>query len=308
MRHRVLSQTLNYIEPWLSRDQLDKMDDEHIRGYVHRVMKSRAREDLAKAMSNWGVGMKQANDLWSSYEQAVGWISPHKWKPVLENKEVWNGMISGTVAVMKAHFHAFWGTNASIANRWLWVGLTPDYPALKTHIQMLVDQSDPANLGNINHEDLIIAYGIKRLYEFVPQRRSTSDAPRPKASRRNDSFSSEPRKHQKTKASSDGRHASREPIVKEKKGGSALSDGLRGASSSSAIAAADVPGRAALRMTELVSVAASISSRGSTPPCLRCRRAKALAECAAPKGEVVPGRSNDLASIIGCAKVERSCR
>jgi len=130
---------------------------------------------------------------------------------------------------------------------------------------MLVDQSDPASLKHANHEDLIKEYGIEKLYESVPQRRSASDAPRPKASRRNDSFSYEPRKHQKTRGSSDGRHASREPIEKEKKGGNALSDGFRGASSSSATAAADVPGRAALRMTELASVAVSISSRGSTP-------------------------------------------
>jgi len=96
-------------EPWLTRDELDKMDDEQIRGYVRRVMKSRARNDIAKAMSGWGIGSKHAHDLWGSYEQAVGWISPRKWKPVLENKEVWNGMISGTVAVMKAQFSCVLG-------------------------------------------------------------------------------------------------------------------------------------------------------------------------------------------------------
>jgi len=162
-------------EPWLNGDELNKMDDEQIRGYVRRVMKGRARREIAKAMSGWGIhDSKHAHDLWGSYEQAVGWISPRKWKPVLESKEAWNGMISGTVAVMKAHFHAFWGMDASIADRKLWEGLAPHHSVLKTHIQMLVSHSDPACLRHANHEDLINDYGIEKLYESVPRRRSAS--------------------------------------------------------------------------------------------------------------------------------------
>jgi len=109
----VLVPGMDMPEPWSNGDELNKMDDEQIRSYVRHVMKYRARREITEVMSDWGIhDSKHVRDLWSSFEQVVCWISPQDWKPILGSQEAWNGMVSGTVAVMKAHFHAFWGMDA----------------------------------------------------------------------------------------------------------------------------------------------------------------------------------------------------
>ena len=97
-------------EPWTSKDEMDTMDDVQIRGYVRYIMKHRARREITDAMSDWGIHeSKHAQDLWSSFKQVEEWVSPQDWKLILSSHEAWDEVISGTVAVMRAHFQAFLG-------------------------------------------------------------------------------------------------------------------------------------------------------------------------------------------------------